>query len=94
LELSNVQFLPFALKQENFNPIWSYITLEITTDEQRGIKASVQNLALKSISKSNDLILTFDYNFHLEGLNGELKLNYEKTLYKNETQKLNFVVRG
>ena len=55
LELSNFQFLPFPVEMEHFDPISSYITLEITTDEKTGNKVSIYNLMLKSIGQTTNL---------------------------------------
>ncbi len=43
---------------------------------------------------NNEIYLSFGYNFTVEGLKAQIKLNYSETRYVNRTQLLNFTLKG
>ncbi len=50
----------------------------------------LDSFTLLSIDQTNKMIIEFAFDFNIEGLSGQISLDYEKTQYKNYTQTLIF----
>jgi hypothetical protein len=90
----NSLILPFPVQVSQFEPILSQISFEVILSQSPYEKKVLTQFRLLSIDQNHQMIIEFDFDFNVEGLDGQLSLNYEKTQYKNETQTLNFQLKG
>jgi hypothetical protein len=94
LSLSSKLYFPFPIKRDQFLPLSFGIKLKIILSESPWQEHIVTDHELIEVTPKYDLLIEMPFSFSLEGLKGQILLNYEKTQYKNETQILDFMFEG
>ncbi len=87
------QNLPFEVEKEHFDPISTNIKLKVLISSSPKEETVIKDFFLAEISKRK-LVINFNYDFSVESLTGSISLNYQNTRYKNETQTLEFSMKG
>jgi hypothetical protein len=86
----DTQSLPFSLLTSQFEPVSSQINFKIILSQIPYEEKMLDSFTLLSIDQTNKMIIEFAFDFNIEGLSGQISLDYEKTQYKNYTQTLIF----